>query len=794
MPKLRIEAGQDAGLEYVVTSALVRMGRRSTSNIIINDEKSSRDHCEVFKKDDVFWLRDLNSRNGTSLNGDKIVEKPLRHGDVIRIGATLIVFIEEDKGDVSVDVSAFQAQAQAEDLVNILDITENADVSEEVIEDLSSVSLSGYAIIDLVGSERFGNVYKARQISMDRIVTLKILKDEYKSNNEVREAFLEEARLSGKINHPNVLQIHDVGEKGGQCYFSREFLKGRSLEQLLAEKRRLPLPDALDFVSQLNKALAFIHQKDIVTGCLHPSNIFIGKDGQAKIASLLLPALEEPLVNRFLSPEQLSGESADHRADIYSLGAIFYYCLTGVEPFQVANREQEIVDMMDSGELLASPADYNEDLPEELLPLIERMMARKASYRFLDSNELEDTIAAFKSGRLGTGSGLPGAQSLIALPNPDEDPPGPMAKDLAIPDEPTSPRRRGGRSRRAPQAFSDQMTVMEPAISGGEDSIDFGSGDDDAFGEPASGRKRKRHGKPKKSGRGKNLGADEDMDDELEDEVRNVKSDPGEKGEGLSTGAKIGVLFAGILVFGAISFAILNYGLKVFDANKGAEKVALIEGIKSRLDEAAKTGDTNAINAIGQELAKLTKKKELTKEEAAKLVAYAKKKLDDANAVKEDAENNPKLEGNVYAGKAISEDLNFVKITIDKITLAEVKGKNAVKIHVTLENTSSKTLQLDAKQFWVGSGLRDQKDTFKENPIQFFDAPLKGMAPADNSFARKETVKDIIVFAFDKAGKAEVFDVRLDLNLKQKSGDKFEKLTGERRFKFFFKSIDVEQE
>jgi serine/threonine protein kinase len=204
-----------------------------------------------------------------------------------------------------------------------------------------------------------GVVYKARQPKLNRLVALKILAPERGADPKFAERFLREAQALARLNHPNIVTVHDFGEADGLYYLLMEYVNGLTLRQLLRTRRMAPA-EALKIVPKVCEALQFAHEHGIVHRDIKPENVLLDKQGRVKIADFGIaklvgadgtePALTEaqaiigtPL---YMAPEQVEKpQSVDHRADIYSLGVIFYETLTGELPlgrFQPPSKKVQV--------------------------------------------------------------------------------------------------------------------------------------------------------------------------------------------------------------------------------------------------------------------------------------------------------------------------------------------------------------------------------------------------------------------------------------------------------------------
>jgi tRNA A-37 threonylcarbamoyl transferase component Bud32 len=202
------------------------------------------------------------------------------------------------------------------------------------------------AVLELIGQGGMGAVYKARQTKLDRVVALKVLPPEWGSDPAFAERFAREARTLAKLNHPHVVAVHDFGEAGGLYYLVMEHVDGPNLREVLQAGQLAP-EQTLAIVPQICDALQYAHEEEVVHRDIKPENILLDRRGRVKIADFGLakllnrPRAEFTLTGSrqvmgtldYMAPEQRhSPLQIDHRADIYSLGVVFYEMLTGALP------------------------------------------------------------------------------------------------------------------------------------------------------------------------------------------------------------------------------------------------------------------------------------------------------------------------------------------------------------------------------------------------------------------------------------------------------------------------------
>jgi serine/threonine protein kinase len=216
--------------------------------------------------------------------------------------------------------------------------------------------LGRYEIRSKIGEGGMGEVYRARDEKLNRDVAIKVLPAQLSENAERLHRFEQEAEAAGALNHPNILAVYDVGTHDGAPYVVSELLEGESLRQLLDE-RSLVTRKAIDYATQLSHGLGAAHEKGIIHRDLKPDNIFITKDDRVKILDFGLAKLAQPsgtdvsqtdIATRkvhtdpgtvmgtvgYMAPEQVRGQTVDHRADIFSFGAVLYEMLSGRRAFQ----------------------------------------------------------------------------------------------------------------------------------------------------------------------------------------------------------------------------------------------------------------------------------------------------------------------------------------------------------------------------------------------------------------------------------------------------------------------------
>ncbi len=286
-------------------------------------------------------------------------------------------------------------------------------------------AIVGYKILSKIGQGTMGSIYKALQISMDRIVAIKVLAPKYAANDTFRDRFLREARAVARLNHPNIIQGIDVGESNGVHYFAMEYIDGPTVGELLKRGGALDEKRALDIVIQIARALSHAYQNGIIHRDIKPDNVMRTRDGIAKLCDLGLAkvASEETTQSKdassgtrpgatmgtpyYISPEQARGEpNVDTRSDIYSLGASFYHVVVGDVPF--VGETSAVVISKHLSENLTPPRQRNPLVSPAVDYIIVKMMQKDRANRYQTPVELVRDLEAVVGGGMPSGFQPPG--------------------------------------------------------------------------------------------------------------------------------------------------------------------------------------------------------------------------------------------------------------------------------------------------------------------------------------------------------------------------------------------------
>jgi tetratricopeptide (TPR) repeat protein/TolB-like protein len=254
-----------------------------------------------------------------------------------------------------------------------------------------------YEITALLGTGGMGVVYRARDMTLDRDVALKVIRPDMAQHSSIMDRFRREILLASKVTHKNILRIHDLAESDGLSYISMNFIEGENLEDLLEREGALPPERALDIAVQMARALQAAHEADVVHRDLKPQNILLDNDGVAYVADFGLSRSLEPgrtmtetgmILGTFnyMSPEQARGETHDHRGDIYAFGLILYEMLTGELPFRAEGGMSSMLKRVH--EEAPKVTKIRRGVPTWLAGIISRSMKRDPESRYQSAADL----------------------------------------------------------------------------------------------------------------------------------------------------------------------------------------------------------------------------------------------------------------------------------------------------------------------------------------------------------------------------------------------------------------------
>ncbi|MGE0452314.1 MAG: protein kinase [Vicinamibacteria bacterium] len=258
-----------------------------------------------------------------------------------------------------------------------------------------------YEILDKLGEGAMGVVYRARDAALGRVVALKMLSTEVGADREQRQRFLREAEAVGRLNHPNIVQVFDLGEREGHLYMAMELLEGEDLRALIDRQAELPLLERVSILESICQGLGYAHSKGVVHRDVKPANILVTREGRVKILDFgLARVAERQTITRrgvilgtpdYMSPEQAMGKSVDPRSDMFSAGGVFFEFLTGQKPFKGKTLHSVLYQIIsEEPEPLLT---LNPDVPARLAAVVHRMLRKPPEKRYSCMEDVERDLA-----------------------------------------------------------------------------------------------------------------------------------------------------------------------------------------------------------------------------------------------------------------------------------------------------------------------------------------------------------------------------------------------------------------
>jgi serine/threonine protein kinase len=383
--QLVVIAGPDQGRTFTVTEGqTLVIGRGQTTETRLRDPYVSKTHCQVDFDGGKLVLKDAGSAGGTLVNGERITQRELMPGDIIRIGETQFRFQFEDIAEQSTRLPAPGPKA--------------APAAPKQVTELTGSTLSYFEVGPVLAKGRSGVVFQARNTKDDSTVALKVLWPEYSKTEDEMERFVRAMKTALPLRHPNLVSLYAAGKTGPYCWVAMEFVEGESLTQVIHRIGTAGMLDwrhALRVAIHVARALDYAQQHAIIHRNITPTNIMVrSSDKLTKLGDLLLAkALEgklaEPITRpgelvgdvSYMSPERTrSSADVDGRSDIYSLGATIYALLTGRPPCEGGSLLETITKIRQAEPVKCKK--YQLSIPDLFEGTVMRMLAKRPEDRF----------------------------------------------------------------------------------------------------------------------------------------------------------------------------------------------------------------------------------------------------------------------------------------------------------------------------------------------------------------------------------------------------------------------------
>ncbi|MDD6033743.1 MAG: Stk1 family PASTA domain-containing Ser/Thr kinase [Oscillospiraceae bacterium] len=262
-----------------------------------------------------------------------------------------------------------------------------------------------YQLKKLIGSGGMANVFEAEDLSEGKTVAVKLLKQEYLSNDEFVRRFRNESKVIAVLDHPNIVKVFDVNFTGADQYIVMEYIDGITLNQYIRHQGQLRWKDAVHFVTQILRALQHAHEHGVVHRDIKSQNIMLLRDGSIKVMDFGIARFAREDIrggqNRaigsvhYISPEQACGEESDAKSDIYSVGVLLYEMLAGAVPFDGETPEEVAMKHLHNRPVPLQ--DVNPGVPTGLCEIVEKAMQKDKNLRYRSAREMLAAIEEFKS-------------------------------------------------------------------------------------------------------------------------------------------------------------------------------------------------------------------------------------------------------------------------------------------------------------------------------------------------------------------------------------------------------------
>jgi serine/threonine protein kinase len=394
-PQFVVITGPDKDRQFPVHPGTgFLMGRHQDTAYTLKDPRASRQHCEICNENGVVKVIDRGGSGGTLVNGAKIAEQVLTHGDTLQVGETMLKFLTRDEASANTTINAAPGG--------------NAEYDPKAVDQLATLSgrtLAHFQLGDILGKGTTSMVFKATDANTGEVVALKVMQPEYSRNEDDMQRFVRAMKTMMPLRHPNLVAVLGAGRSGPYCWSAMELVEGESLTDVI---KRIGVAGMLDWKYafkvgvQIGRALDYAHAQGIIHRDVAPANILIrASDKSALLGDLMLAkALEGALAQQvtkpgqmvgdvnYMSPERTRGQAdqIDGRSDIFGLGATCYTLYAGKPPFAGTTLVETITRVRQSEPL--KPSTFQLGIPGLFEAVILKMLAKRPDDRYQTAGEL----------------------------------------------------------------------------------------------------------------------------------------------------------------------------------------------------------------------------------------------------------------------------------------------------------------------------------------------------------------------------------------------------------------------
>jgi serine/threonine protein kinase len=322
-----------------------------------------------------------------------------------------------------------------------------------------------YQLLEKLGSGGMADVFRARDLMLDRYVAIKVLRKDYSSNIDFQNHFRMEARAAANLSHPNIVTVHDFGFADNLLFIVMEFIPGKDLKQLIRERGRFNVETGIPLIIQACAGLGYAHRAGLVHCDVKPHNMLVSTDGRLKVTDFgiaralatVTPGERTDVVwgsPLYFAPEQARGEAPSPASDVYSLGVVMYELLCGTPPF-TASTSDELARLHISARPIPI-REYIPDIPSALEEIVMKVLSKEPSARYRTADQLGRVLLKF-----GT---LPDAPAPKPIPPPVVTLVPEVTERLPTKDKPLPPRIEPAHVRYQPQVAPRIVPEPEPPM------------------------------------------------------------------------------------------------------------------------------------------------------------------------------------------------------------------------------------------------------------------------------------------------------------------------------------------
>jgi pSer/pThr/pTyr-binding forkhead associated (FHA) protein len=436
--ELVVTAGAAAGQRFALGEELVIGRAVSGEGMLSDDHELSRRHARVARDAaGRLTIEDLGSANGTFVNGERVRDPhPLKLGDAVRVGSSTLQLTQVGQSPAAPvpetnrpAVAATAPPTPVTPPAAVAPPTPAAPPAAAAISspapaappaDLSDLPsalpagsiIAGCRIEEVISHGDMAVVYRAEELALQRPVALKLIHPERSGEDRFRERFRRESKVAAAIDHPNVIPIFDAGDEGGVLYLTMRLVEGTDMRALIAAEGRIEARRAARMIRQVGAALDAVHAHGMLHRDVKPSNVLIARQDHVYLSDFGLAKRAEAVGGltrqgsiiaraEYVAPEQILGEQADARSDIYALGCLLFETLTGEAPFAGWRDGPEALAHLNAP--LPSPTQLCPELPGEFDDVVRRAMAKDPSERYASAGDLGQAALAAAGGQRQAG-------------------------------------------------------------------------------------------------------------------------------------------------------------------------------------------------------------------------------------------------------------------------------------------------------------------------------------------------------------------------------------------------------